>query len=117
MTRQLAKAALDPHPAEAPGEPAGEAGGVHVVEGALDVPAAAPLAMALRNAIGLPLKIDASGARSLGGLCFQILLAAAVQWKADRQSFAVVAPSDGFLRDFELLGGQAEDFGLHARGL
>jgi hypothetical protein len=29
----------------------------------------------------------------------------------------VVAPSDGFLRDFELLGGQAEDFGLHARGL
>lgn len=85
---------------------------MHAIEGALDLPSAAPLAMALRNAIGLPLQIDASGVRSLGGLCFQILLSAAAQWKVDQQAFAVVNPSDGFLRDFGLLGGRLEEIGL-----
>lgn len=85
---------------------------VHVLEGALDLTAAAPLAMALRNAVGLPLRLDASGVRSLGGLCFQILLAGAVQWRADRQPFLVMSPSAAFARDYELLGGRLGDIGL-----
>lgn len=117
MTRKNAsknaEAAIPPDAAEGVEDKAGtDETVVHVVDGALDLPAAAPLAMALRNAIGLPLKIDASAVRSLGGLCYQILLSTAAQWKADRQVFAVVSPSEGFLRDFELLGGQAEDIGL-----
>lgn len=98
--------------ANAPEKIGGEDEVVHTLEGALDLPAAAPLAMSLRNAIGLPLKVDASAARSLGGLCFQILLSAATQWKGDRLAFAVVNPSEAFMRDFELLGGRAEDIGL-----
>lgn len=90
----------------------GEEPVVHVLEGPLDLTAAASFAMALRDAVGLPLRLDASGVRSLGGLCFQILLAAVAQWKADGQPFSVVSPSAAFSRDYELLGGRPGDIEL-----
>ena len=50
------------------------------------------------------LELDASGVTHLGGLCLQVLLAAAQSCQADGRGFAISAPSDDFDAALSMFG-------------
>ena len=70
----------------------------------LDLKAAAPLVGELLSHRGEELSVDASRVRRLGGQCLQILLSAAMTWKADEVPLAFVNPSPDFIEGLERLG-------------
>lgn len=76
----------------------------------LDLKAAAPLAAEFLAHRGGELSVDASRVQRLGGQCLQVLLSAAMTWKADELPFALVNPSDDFLGGLARLGISAADF-------
>lgn len=70
----------------------------------LDLAEAQPLAAALRSHRGAALTIDASGVQFLGGLCLQLLLAAAQDWRRSGLPLAFSAPSAAFDDALALFG-------------
>jgi chemotaxis protein CheX len=70
----------------------------------LDLTAAAPLAAALLARRGGGLVVDAGGVRRIGASCVQVLLSAALTWKADAAALRVVDPSPELLDALRLLG-------------
>jgi len=73
----------------------------------LDLKAAAPLKAALIERRGHPLEIDAHDVQRMGGLCLQVLLAAAAAWRADGVSLRVGPRSEAFLDALRIFGGEA----------
>lgn len=73
----------------------------------LDLKAAAPLRSALLERRGHPLELDAADVQRLGGLCLQILLAAAATWRADGLPMRVGPRSEAFLDALRLFGGES----------
>ena len=61
----------------------------------LDLTAARPLAKDISALTG-DLELDASQVKHLGGLCLQVLLAAAQTSQANGHGFAISAPSEDF---------------------
>ncbi len=62
----------------------------------LDLPAARPLSEAIRARAGQPLDLDAGDVVHLGGLCLQVLLAAAASWRAAGQQLHIRPRSQAF---------------------
>jgi chemotaxis protein CheX len=73
----------------------------------LDLKAAAPLKAALMERRGHPLEIDAADVQRMGGLCLQVLLAAAAAWRTDGMSLRVGPRSEAFLDALRIFGGEA----------
>lgn len=69
----------------------------------LDLGAAAALTETLTARLGAPVALDGSRVRGLGGLCAQVLLAAARRWRTDGQAFAL-HPSEPMMADLRRLG-------------
>ena len=70
----------------------------------LDLSAAAPLKVALQARRGEALALDASAVQRLGGLCLQVLLAAAEAWRADELALEITEPSEAFSKAVRQLG-------------
>lgn len=62
----------------------------------LDLPAARPLAEAISARSGEDLEIDASTVAHLGGLCLQVLLAAAASWRSAGRRLTLAHRSAAF---------------------
>jgi chemotaxis protein CheX len=62
----------------------------------LDTAAAPALAADILSRSGSALRLDASGVVLLGGLCLQVLVAAAAEWRAQGVSLAIEPRSPGF---------------------
>ncbi|WP_284163081.1 STAS domain-containing protein [Frigidibacter sp. SD6-1] len=62
----------------------------------LDLTAAAPLRARLLALRGQPVRVDASEVALLGGLCLQVLLAAAAAWRGDVRPFRIAPRSAAF---------------------
>ena len=75
----------------------------------LDLRAAAPLASEFLARRGAELRVDASRVRKLGGQCLQVLLSAAMTWKADEIDLSIGDPSSEFLAGLAMLGIAASD--------
>lgn len=73
----------------------------------LDLKAAQSLRGALLERRGHPLELDAADVQRLGGLCLQILLAAAATWRADGFAMRVGPRSEAFLDALRLFGGES----------
>ena len=73
----------------------------------LDLKAAAPLKAALLERRGHPLEIDAADVQRMGGLCLQVLLAAAAAWRNDGVSLRVGPRSEAFLDALRIFGGES----------
>jgi chemotaxis protein CheX len=73
----------------------------------LDLKAATPLKAALIERRGHPLELDAADVQRMGGLCLQVLLAAAAAWRADGVSLRVGPRSEAFLDALRLFGGES----------
>lgn len=71
----------------------------------LDLTAAAPLAEAIRaRRDGGPLRLDAGAVDHLGGLCLQVLLAAAADWRARGPGWTIAPRSAAFDRALAVFG-------------
>ena len=70
----------------------------------LDLPAARPLALALKAHTGKNVEIDAGAVTHLGGLCLQVLIAAAVAWRAAGHSLTFAALSEDFTEALSVFG-------------
>jgi chemotaxis protein CheX len=70
----------------------------------LDVCAAGSLHGALRGVRGRPVVLEAGSVQRLGGQCLQVLLAAAVVWRAEGVALRFGAVSEGFEAGLALLG-------------
>lgn len=70
----------------------------------LDMAAARPLAEALRGHRGGALTIDAGGVQCVGGLCLQLLLAGARDWRDAGLPLAFSARSAAFDEAIALFG-------------
>lgn len=75
---------------------------------ALDISTAKAVASDLASKRGSPIKIDAGQVSRVGGLGFQVLLAAQRAWKAEGVSIEIINRSEGFERDISLLGNPLE---------
>lgn len=75
----------------------------------LDLKAAAPLASEFLRRRGTDLGVDASQVRRLGAQCLQVLLSAAMTWKADEATLSFADPSPDFLDGLTKLGIDARD--------
>ena len=73
----------------------------------LDLKAAAPLKAALLARRGHPLEIDAADVQRMGGLCLQVLLAAAACWRTDGVSLRVGPRSEAFTEALRIFGGES----------
>ena len=69
----------------------------------LDLTAAKPLAQDIAALTG-DLELDASQVTHLGGLCLQVLLAAAQSCQASGRGFQVTAPSEDFDAALSMFG-------------
>lgn len=70
----------------------------------LDLPAANPLAEAIRARTGQALDLDAGNVAHLGGLCLQVLLAAAASWRAAGQPLRISPRSQAFEEALAMFG-------------
>lgn len=70
----------------------------------LDLSAARPLAEELSAHADHPLTLDGSEVRHLGGLCLQVLLAAAIRWRAAGMTLDLVERSAALEEALELFG-------------
>ena len=73
----------------------------------LDLKAAGPLRVALLEARGASVEIDASQVQRLGGLCLQVLLSAAATWSTDGHNLKISAASPAFAEGARRMGAQA----------
>ena len=71
---------------------------------ALGSAAARPLAEQLIALRGAPLTVCAGSVRKMGAQCVQVLLSAAVTWRADGFSLGIENPSPEFEEALRLLG-------------
>ena len=69
----------------------------------LDLPAAAPLAEALKAHTGTDVEIDAGAVTHLGGLCLQVLIAAAA-WREAGHALTFTARSEDFTEALSVFG-------------
>ncbi|SIS74024.1 STAS domain-containing protein [Phaeovulum vinaykumarii] len=76
----------------------------------LDLPAARPLADALRANSGEDMQVDASTVAHIGGLCLQLLLSAAASARAAGHQFIIAPRSKAFDDAVALFGVSAETF-------
>jgi len=76
----------------------------YALPASLSSAAAAGLRDSLLSLRGAPLTLEAEGVRKLGAQCAQVLLAAALTWKADGQPLRVADPSAEFAESLRLLG-------------
>jgi chemotaxis protein CheX len=76
----------------------------------LDLSTIGPLADTLRQHIGTALGVDASGVSHMGGLGAQVLLSAAVTWRATGQPLTLIDPSPEFVAQAAELGLSPADF-------
>lgn len=76
----------------------------------LDLKAATPLTVEFLTLRGRPVHVDASNVQRLGGQCLQVLLSAAMTWKADKIPFALVNVSGDLNEGLARLGVSATDF-------
>ena len=76
----------------------------------LDLKAATPLTVKFLTLRGRPVHVDASNVQRLGGQCLQVLLSAAMTWKADKIPFALVNVSGDLNEGLARLGVSATDF-------
>lgn len=70
----------------------------------LDLTAAGALAAAIRARRGGPLRLDAGAVAHLGGLCLQVLLAGAADWRARGAGWAIDPRSRAFDRALTVFG-------------
>ena len=70
----------------------------------LDLPAARPLAEALKARSGTDVVIDAGAVTHLGGLCLQVLVAAALAWREAGRSLTFAALSEDFTEALSVFG-------------
>lgn len=70
----------------------------------LDLRAAAPLHAELQTRAGAPLALDAANVERIGGLCLQVLIAAAAAWGAAGHAFEVVHATQSFCDDVRRMG-------------
>ncbi len=73
----------------------------------LDLKAASPLRGSLLERRGHHLELDAADVQRLGGLCLQVLLAAAATWRADGLTMRVGPRSEAFVEALRLFGGES----------
>jgi chemotaxis protein CheX len=78
--------------------------GVFLLPSILDLRAAAPLKADIETRSGAPLDLDASQVERLGGLCLQVILAAADSWRSSGAELRVTGASDAFSTDARLMG-------------
>lgn len=76
----------------------------YVLPERLDTGAASDLAAALRAQPPEPLTIDASAVQSIGALCMQVLVSAALQWNAYGARYRIVEASAGLAEGCRILG-------------
>lgn len=72
----------------------------------LNLSAAVPLCAEIVQARGAAIKIDASSVECLGGLCLQVLIAAAAAWRRDGFDLVITKPSPAFSEALRLMGAQ-----------
>lgn len=77
---------------------------VIVLPAILDLKAVSSLKTEIQAHSGEPLELDASRTERFGGLCLQVLLAAAGAWRAAGQQFRLINVGEAFRRDARLLG-------------
>lgn len=70
----------------------------------LDLKAAGPLKAEIQSHAGSPLDLDTSKVERMGGLCLQVLLAAAETWRAAGLPFRLINSGDAVRNDVQLLG-------------
>lgn len=70
----------------------------------LDSSAAPALLASLRERIGRPLALDASGVEVIGALALEVIVAAGRQWERDGQPLTVIDPSARFTSACAVLG-------------
>ena len=70
----------------------------------LDLPAATPLAEALKAHAGTDVDIDAGAVTHLGGLCLQVLIAAAAAWREAGHALTFSARSEDFTEALSVFG-------------
>ena len=78
--------------------------GVMSLPSSLDLPAARPLAAALLERRGQPIKIDASAVGQIGAQCVQVLLSAKRTWEADGVPLSIVNCAPRMIEDLKLIG-------------
>lgn len=80
----------------------------------LDTTAASSLLADLQKLRGNPIEIAGGAVSRISALCVQVLLSAAMTWKADGMSFSINLPSDALREAMRVLGvnvGQIETGG------
>ncbi|WP_041527175.1 STAS domain-containing protein [Paracoccus aminophilus] len=77
----------------------------------LDLTEASGLAAALNAHSGQPVTLDAGNVEHLGGLCLQVLLAAARQWRETTCEFAITPRSAPFSDALTIFGVDPSEFG------
>lgn len=77
---------------------------VFLLPDVLDLRAAGPLAGDLLALRGRALRLDASGVKSVGALCLQVLLSARLTWEADKNPLVIAVPSQAFSNAMRLFG-------------
>lgn len=80
----------------------------------LDLPAAGGLKADFLTRSGHPVRVDAAEVSHLGGLCLQVLLAAAAQWRQDNLRFDIEprsAPFEDALATFGISRSALEHWG------
>ncbi|WP_409019036.1 STAS domain-containing protein [Brevundimonas vesicularis] len=78
----------------------------------LDLRAAMPLKAEILAVRGQAVMLDGSAVQRLGGLCFQVLLAAIRTWREDGQSLTFVNVSEAFAAQWSALGASVSDLGV-----
>ena len=89
----------------------GEDGGgdALVLDGRLDLQAAAPLLASLRARRDSPVSLDAGNVSHLGGLCLQILLASAAEWRQRGHRLSLSPLSAAFTDALQAFGISPDD--------
>ncbi|PRY26994.1 STAS domain-containing protein [Aliiruegeria haliotis] len=70
----------------------------------LDLPAAAPIADALKDLVGDDLELDASGVRQVGTPGLQVLLSARRSWGEAGRRLTLCDPSEALVEQLSILG-------------
>jgi chemotaxis protein CheX len=79
--------------------------------GVLDLRAAAPLKAQLQGHAAAPVELDAANVERVGGLCAQVLIAAAAAWRGADLSFRILNASQAFREDLARMGANDLVFG------
>ena len=75
-----------------------------ILPGVLDLRTAAPLKAELQAHAAAPLDLDAAHVERVGGICTQLLIAAAAAWRGADLSFRVLNASVAFREDLARMG-------------